>query len=241
MKTLPVLAASFAVLLTQPSHAVNVTDGLIHLWHLDEPSGNTAADSIGSWDFTLLAGATLGVPGIDSTGVRLDGLDDFLQSSAQSGSFLASDFTVSLWLRWSGTAGKPGIYEFRSEGSYVAMDLNLELRPIFGSVWTGTSIADARWHLLSVVREGSAVAVYLDEAVIGTGRVGGVEPMLGLTTFKLGKHDATHFFGGTMDEVAIYDRALSAEEISANVVPEPGTGALLILAAGLLAVRRRKR
>ena len=62
--------------------------------------------------------------------------------------------------------------------------------------------------------------------------------------FFIGRHywGPDHMFDGTIDEVAIYARALSEDEVFAHyaaAVPEPGTLALLAV-AGLAAVWRRR-
>lgn len=253
MKTnlqLSILLISAAMLLSQAAVAVNVTDGLIHLWHLDETSGSTAADSIGDWDLQVVGGATLGVPGFDGTGVLLDGgTNDRLESAPVVDDFLASDFTLSLWLYWVSLEGKPGILEFASNTGLRDLGLDLsysDLKPrvdahigpgFFG--WgSSKSINDGQWHLLSLVRRGNSAFLYLDDVQVGTGS-GAFQQNGASAIFRLGEYGGTHQFGGIIDEVAIYNRALSPSEVAANAVPEPRTVALLGLVAGVLAFPRR--
>src|SRR6187402_2078379 len=100
------------LVLARTAQAVMVTDGLIHLWQMEEITGSVAADSIGSWDFQLQGGASLGAPGIEGSSVRLDGTNGFLLSSPQSTDFIESDFTLSLWVQWRSHLGKPGLLQF---------------------------------------------------------------------------------------------------------------------------------
>jgi hypothetical protein len=70
--------------------------------------------------------------------------------------------------------------------------------------------------------------------------------------FTLGKTFSNEFFNGILDDVAIFNRALTAGEIAAisrgdfsafitAAVPEPTTGLLALLSVGALALRRRGR
>ncbi len=251
MKTFPYrvfpAAAMLIVLplMPQTGAAVAITDGLIHLWHMDETSGSSVADSVGGWDLQLQGGATLGVPGREGSGVRLDGANDFLTSLPVAANFIGSDFTLSLWVQWASAAGKPGMLQFTSNVGYRDLSIDLsyaDLKPLLDAnsgslrVSSSQSIGDGRWHLLSAVRQGASGFLYLDAVQVGAGS--GTLTVTGTAdTFQLGKYDATHFFGGTVDEVAIYGRALSPAEIAANAVPEPGATTLFTLGAAFLLLR----
>jgi PKD repeat protein len=91
------------------SDAVEATPGLLHYYRLNEPSGSTIADSVGS-DPGTLTGATLGVPGAvngdPNTAVNFPGDGDPVEG--QHGSFGAipmslsgqTEITVEFWLKW---------------------------------------------------------------------------------------------------------------------------------------------
>src|SRR6476660_8230815 len=114
------------VSLPQRVAAIAVQNGLIHYWPMNEASGSMVQDSIGGTNLQVQNGGQLGQPGIDGFGATLDGTNDFLISSPVSLDFLGSDFTVSLWMRWSSASGKPGILQI---GPW-ALDLTFsDLRP----------------------------------------------------------------------------------------------------------------
>ena len=237
----PFFALAF-LLHQHPAAAVIVTDGLIHYWPLDAPNGPTAPDMVGSWDLQLRGRATFGAPAVVGVGVLLDG--GYLLSAPAVNAFLAADFTLSLWVRWLSMPGKPGLLQFNAQGAApdLSIDLDLDLRPSVGigragGMGSSKSLADKNWHLLSVVREGNSAFLYLDADVVGTGK--GDMTMTNIpTSFRLGLYDASHMFGGVIDDVAIYNRALSPSEIAANAIPEPNAAALLALSVGLFAGAR---
>jgi hypothetical protein len=106
-------------------------------------------------------------------------------------------------------------------------------------------ISTDEWHLINVVRGTSGNSrVYLDAALLGT-----VDNRVTIhdasSSFFIGKDpNDPQSFGGLIDDVRIYDSALSESEIQAifsEVVPEPASIAvwgLLLLAATLYRRRR---
>lgn len=232
-------------LLERQANAIAIEDGLIHYWLMDEVAGSSVTDSFGGPALELQNGAQLNVTGISGRGVLLDGENDFLLGTPFSLDFLNSDFTVSLWMRWSSAAGKPGILDFGSMAidlSFADIKPSLHVRePTFRiSATSSHTIADGRWHLLSIVRQNDSELMYLDDSVVGSG-VGSLSPSTSSGTFSLGKYGNTHFFGGIVDEMAIYNRALTAAEIRANAIPEPSTFGLLAVLATLSGTSWRRR
>ena len=78
-----------------------------------------------------------------------------------------------------------------------------------------TRLETKTWYHVALVRQGRKVAVYLDgnrEPEIA-GQVGVAEPSAPEHVLIGGRNDNFANFAGKIDEVAIYDRALSAEEI----------------------------
>jgi hypothetical protein len=85
----------------------------------------------------------------------------------------------------------------------------------------GTGIWDGRWHLVAGTYDGSAVRLYVDGKEVGNGT-----PALVNINYNLpGTHDlqigniaqfsGTGGFDGSIDDLSIYNRALSASEIQA--------------------------
>jgi len=97
------------------------------------------------------------------------------------------------WLALGGTNGTPGCV-------------------IFGTLVGRTVIEPKTWNHVTLVRDGSSVAVYLNgeaEPEI----VGNAEPEKSRDLFLGGRRDKEATFEGRIDEVAIYSRGLSPQEI----------------------------
>ncbi len=112
-----------------------------------------------------------------------------------------------------------------------------------------TNIPEDEWYHVAMVRQDDEVLVYLNGRLEIEGTMGllvGTKWDDGTWAFggRVDSPTLNQRFAGSMDEIAIYDRALSHEEIRAHYlvgVPEPSTGLLLALACLSLATRRRRK
>jgi hypothetical protein len=88
-----------------------------------------------------------------------------------------------------------------------------------GDVLTGrTEIKPRTWYHVALVRQGAGIAVYLNGSAAPeiAGEAAAAAGAKGATLFLGGRCDAFANFEGKIDEVAVFDRALSAKEIAAH-------------------------
>src|SRR5690606_17007176 len=107
------------------------------------------------------------------------------------------------------------------------------------------AINDGQWHLLTWVVTPTGSTLYLDGIAIDTEAVAysTLANADSLDIGRLGRSSPTDFFNGLIDDVRIYDEALSAAQVGEiyaafTAVPEPATAGLLVLGAMGL-IRRR--
>ena len=75
---------------------------------------------------------------------------------------------------------------------------------------SNTAITENQWHHIAEVNNGGAVTFYVDGVADGTA-TGGV----GLTPDNIGHDPASQSFKGNIDDVRVYNRALTADEVKA--------------------------
>jgi hypothetical protein len=217
----------------------DINTSLIAYWTFNEGSGTTAADSSGNGNTGTLNGATWSA-GIINFAVALDGVSNFV-SAAHASALNAYPLTVSGWVRTSATTGTRGIVNkyvpgssngyrvFMSDGSLCAE----YLRDGTSFVSDGTSCplaasgyADGQWHLVTFTVDATGGRLYVDgvqRTSLGwTGTSGGPTTTQQITIGDDGGSGG--FFAGTVDDLKIYTRALSAAEVSAVYAAAGGSG-----------------
>ena len=102
------------------------------------------------------------------------------------------------------------------------------------------SPASATWNNLAVVKDGSLYSFYLNGSGIGSQTLSGTFPQP-TAPFTIGYAEPGLGYNGLIDDVALYNRALSASEVQElAATPEPSTLALSSLVAASLFACRRK-
>ena len=101
-------------------------------------------------------------------------------------------------------------------------------RLVFGSLAGRTVIAPKTWNHVALVRDGSRVAVYLNGNTAPE-ITGEAAPDRSPDLFVGGRRDKEATFEGRIDEVAIYNRALSPQEIQRHYqLADAATGAVAL-------------
>lgn len=211
-----------------------LTTGLVGLWSFDgsDLSGTTAYDRSGQGNNGTLTNNPTVYPGKVGQALSFDGTSSYI--SVPYAAIFApggSQWTVSAWVRTS----NDGTILCESANGSSACDFTADhygLRIVSGhaafsfsngdfiNIATGTSVvSDGKWHFIVGTRSASKTAnIYVDGVLettfTGTGVNGGIEVSIPL---YIGSDDTAVSDGlnGSIDEVRIYNRALSVPEISA--------------------------
>ncbi|UCC22461.1 MAG: LamG domain-containing protein [Planctomycetota bacterium] len=243
MKRLTKIAAILVLLIGAGSAWADLTDGLVAHWKLDEETGLTAYDSAGSSHGTLVNGpiwasglidGALEFDNIDDYVNVGDPADESLDFGADE------SFSITAWIKcddvggYSAIVGKrrsTGLYGYFYEGyrfrvHYDTLVFEIEDTGNNGVGMFGTTpVTDNVWHHVAAVRDATANKLYLyvdgntdGEPVTDTtsGSLSTSQNFwIGLMTTTVSNDplENPHYFSGLIDDVRIYDRALSAAEI----------------------------
>lgn len=219
------------------------TSGLVGHWKLDETSGTMATDSAGSNNGTLknMDGGTDWVSGKLNNALDFDGSNDYVDSNYSDSYGPSDDFNVSFWFKpdltsagsdealFGSRKGNSQFYiEIDRDGS--ACNLN-EVRLAFSDSDT-TSAADevcapygngtAVYHHLSVNYDADGdIEVFINSISRDTTAVTGLSNgTIDVSTrnFAIGAFNQSgaikEQFNGKIDDVRIYDRTLTPDEIA---------------------------
>ena len=206
--------------------------GLVGWWKFDEGSGTTAADASGNGNNgTLVGGPTWTTASkVGSGALQFDGVNDYITipDSASISSIEGSNqVTIALWIKRNSTAPIYLVSRYNYSNLFsIHGDSNWDLRPWWrygGSGSGGTTLdhsgCDAcllsvgRWHHVVAIYNNPTSYIYVDGKLIssrdGTGgalNTGSTDPLL------IGNY-ASLYMNGSLDDVRIYSRALSATEV----------------------------
>jgi Concanavalin A-like lectin/glucanases superfamily len=200
--------------------------GLTAWW----PGNGDALDIQGGNHGTLQNGAAF-APGMVGQAFSFDGVDDFVQApDSDLWAFGAADFTIDFWANFNtqpgGTVGSPGaVFINNDEGSGTT---NKWVFGLGGGVLVfhinGPSISSVflvqapfipnlnQWYHLAVTKNGDTYTIYVDGNPAGSETNSVVIPNPN-APLNIGQAEGLFFTDGLMDEVHIFERALSALEI----------------------------
>lgn len=206
-----------------------MSDGLVGYWKFDESSGTTVADSSGNGDFGTASdedvnNADTDTPPSISSGKfgnarHFDGTDDYvLTTTAQYD--MVNNITVSAWVKpdslrhqsfvATNSAGSGFQLGARSDGrlwftTYSVLDYQT----------TGTYLTSGEWQLITAVMdENNDVSFYRNGEFLE--KITHNEPANANTTggIQMGRYSNGYRYDGYLDEARIYNRTLSASEVS---------------------------
>jgi hypothetical protein len=243
-----------------PAHA----EPILH-WKFDESSGLVAADSApagpgdgnnaGTLNGLFPTDDSQWVPGRAGNALRFSANEDRVVNDDPNAFY--ESFTVSLWVRTTDTnqsefdsafassatgGGTTDTFQIDFDGSHTR-NYRFVTRPADTAVNFGT-VANDTWQHLAATVDGTNLTLYLDGSPVNSGTMGMNEGGR-FNDFVAGSNrNDNRFFDGLIDDVQLYDTALSGAQIQflhenpGQLVPEPGACLLLGLIA-LAALFRR--
>ena len=196
------------------------TLGLVGWWKLDETSGLTAEDSAGSNDGTLtnMVGDEWTTGQVDG-GLEFDGNNDAITGI---GDCPTGNFTVAGWAKDTGGGDWKVFYSAKQEiwfgvdsGATPRIWIDVGGNGNGAKTAAGTWTLDT-WHHIAATWDGTTVHIYLDGVDMGITTYGTPENPLAMTAVigAWSDNPSDENWTGALDDVRVYDRALSADEIS---------------------------
>ena len=200
----------------------------VGMWLFNEGRGNKVEDSSGTGNDATIEGGAKWVDGKFGKALSLDGSDDYVEVAHDDSLMIGAEHTIALWFKLdqAPAAGMavvtkddwaPGFWWDGGRIRHHTHDPGATLHFI-DAVWK----PDTAWHHVAVTWDGEEFGVYLDADQIGSGVT---TPNLGrnaltdkplligiyLATGQHGQWGA--FFGGIIDDVAVFNAALSDDDI----------------------------
>jgi uncharacterized protein YneR len=216
--------------------SINVTSapplaGLVGYWDFDEGAGRMVVDKTGNRNDGIPNSGVSWASGKFGSGVQFDDINDYVVVTNRSGFNFSTDFTVALWVNptnWnvSESLFSNGLFRIYHRGDwdgdsvYFLIKINSTENPgdsawdSWGGVKTSQPLSENNWHSLIGIKSGDNMAIYLDGL-----KSGEVDVLSGYSTDNsdpgdlfIGGDGRTNF-NGVIDEVKIWNRALTENEV----------------------------
>ncbi len=205
-----------------------VTEGLVSHWRFDKGSGGTAFDSVGGNDGTLVDGPTWTTTGVRNGALRFGATDNYVTTGTTG--FNGAEGTISVWIKPDPSTSQTMIIDVANTGAtglaiLKGTDNTLTFQwgdgTVIGRVDPTLVLTPNTWYHLAATwtNVGAPKDIKGRFYINGVFEGGDTEsPAIVYTgTSYIGAHrtlSSLRFFEGIIDEVRIYDRALSEEEIN---------------------------
>jgi acid phosphatase type 7 len=203
--------------------AVTSTNGLVAYYRLGETSGTTACDAKGTSNGTYLGGYTLGqtgaIAGDTDKAAAFNGSTGYVSAPEASALDVGDTFTVEGWVkRATPGSGNWETIASKQSGAWLLMfnefdQLTLR-RSKYGNVVSSTAtVSDTNWHYVAATKSGTSVHLYVDGKE-STGTIANRTMTDNTEALVIGQSSSSSFYGGSVDELAVYRVALTASQIA---------------------------
>jgi len=203
-------------------------NGLVGWWKFDEANGTVAYDSSGKGnDGNLTNGPTWRVNGKIGSALSFDGVNDVVIASLPNLNASNISISQSAWIKTDSSKGGLVISTKRIHDNYgwptlmlnwgkgsIEMDKDNARESFMGS----DQINNNEWHFICGIKDQNNYLIYVDGILSNSGT--STSSFSATNEIWIGSHGGTSpwsvwGFNGLIDDVRIYDRALSAAEVQA--------------------------
>jgi hypothetical protein len=233
--------------------AGSVSAGLVAHWPFDEGSGTTAVDATGGGGNATLTGGAAWGTGVSGGGLQFNGSAKY--AAIENGPVVqlrsASAFTVAVWVSIQNTAGGLVLYHGEGCSAWASWFLGVGgpesdaprqegnlvfgVRSSNGSAYASvaTPLVSDQWIHVAATYDATTLRLFIDGQEVGN--VDAPQPYNNTNRLYIGGDpgcNGRNWLTGMIDDLRIYDEALSATQIQAvegdagaSSTPRPSQGA----------------
>jgi len=199
--------------------------GTVAEWHFDEGTGSSASDSSGNSNTGTLTGSPAWVDGKIGKSLQFDGLNTYVSVADSNILDLTTGISVEAWVKCGDISQDGSTRRVLDKGAYLIGASDKAYFKIFkggiaSSVEKTWTSADVNvWHHLVGTYDGATLKLYQDGVLVNqTATTGSIDT--NTTTLNIGRQPSgAGRFSGIIDEVKIYNRALTDAEVLSHYIP----------------------
>ena len=226
--TINLLACTAAPPTSSSYSTAVLSDGPVSYWRLGDNCG-TAADQKSLNPGTFLNSPTLGQPSLLTSdtadkAVGFDGVDDQVKVPDSSSLDLTSGITAEAWIK-PNVVPSPGAFaSVLTKAEAYSLQFNgplMEFTVMQGGVRrrlqapSGAVVAGTTYHVVGTY-DGVTQRLYLNGTQVASAALTGPATVGTNPLFVGSWNGSSEFFNGTIDEAAVYNKALTASQVAAH-------------------------
>jgi chitodextrinase len=213
--------------------------GLVGAWAFGEGSGTTTADASGNGSAGTITGASWTTQGRNGNALSFNGTNSVVRVASSASLNLGSAMTLSAWIR--PTASQSGwrtIVQRQAEAYFLDASGDAPGRPTGGGTLGGgvhytngpTANPVNAWTHVALTYDGSMLRLYVGGTQAATRAATGAIQTSTNPLWIGGNSPYGEYFQGLIDEVRVYNRALTQAEIQTDMnTPIDWTGLPTVL------------
>jgi len=205
-------------------------NGLVAAYGFEEASGPTVTDLSGNGNTGTIVNATRTTAGKYGSGLTFNGTTAYVQVPDATSLDLAATGTVAVWMFQTVAKGQAGLihkgqlssfadeaYSLQNSGTTRLPEIYVTSGTASKDVVATTALTLSAWHHVAATWDAIGTKLYID-GVLNASASGALTVRNTTGALILGAQYANGFpFQGTLDDVRIYNRALTQAEIQASM------------------------
>jgi hypothetical protein len=205
-------------------------ENLVLHWKLDDLSGTSAADSSGHANTGTLANGPIWTTGMSAGALSFDGVDDKVSATDKTNLRITGNISIAFWMKktseatdWQRLVGKGnstvrsyGVWEESGAGKRLLFQQYNSSGSSVLDLFSTTNLNVGTWYHVACVVNGNNAQIYINGVLDSSGTRSGT-PGISSDPFSIADGGVYGKFPGSLDDVRLYNRALSALEISTIV------------------------
>jgi fibronectin type 3 domain-containing protein len=219
-----------------------IPPGLVGGWAFSEGTGSTAADASGNGNAGTITNATWSTQGRYGNALSFNGTNSSVRVASSMSLNLATAMTLSAWVRPSASQnGWRTIVQRQPDTYLLHASSTSALRPAGGGTLGGSvevltgpaAIPVSTWTHVAMTYDGAMLRLYVNGTQVAARAAAGAIQSVANPLWIGGNQPYGEYFQGLIDEVRVYNRALTQGDIQTDMNASVGGGAALAGLAGL--------